>query len=255
MKLCSQPTGLAIFLLLAAVACGSDQAGAPAANEEEEASAPVAEVLGSVEGRLFFGDDRPPVRKVQVTKDHAVCGTQKESEMFMIADSGGLANVVVEIQGIAAPAGALPSDTVTVEQQGCDYKPHVQAVFAGPDGVTLNIKNSDGILHNIHGWFGEETAFNLAQPPALTDLSTEVDTSGGPLKVVCDVHEWMSAHVVFVDHPFFAVTDAEGNFHIEGIPVGTYTITAWHEALGELEKTVTITDGGVATVDFEILPR
>ncbi len=253
MKMRCQPKGLAVFLLFATVACGADQSGAPVVNEGT--SAPVAEVLGSVEGRLFFGEDRPPVRKTQVTQDHAVCGAQKESEMFMIADSGGLANVVVKIEGVAAPTGAQPSDTVTIEQQGCEYRPHVQAVFAEPDGVTLNIKNNDGILHNIHGWFGEETAFNRAQPPALTDLAHPLGSSTGALRVVCDIHEWMSGYVVFVDHPFFAVTDAEGNFRIDGIPVGTYTITAWHEALGELEKTVTITDGGIATVDFEILPR
>lgn len=117
------------------------------------------------------------------------------------------------------------------------------------------MKNHDGILHNIHGFFGDETAFNIAQPPALTDVDYPLGEGTDVLHMVCDVHSWMSAYVFFADSPFFSLSDTEGGFRIDGIPVGTYTITAWHEALGTLEKTVTVTDGVVATVDFEMLPR
>ena len=56
----------------------------------------------------------------------------------------------------------------------------------------------------------------------------------------CDVHGWMNAYVGVMDHPFFAVSDADGRFEIKGLPAGTYTIEAIHEKLGAVTQTVTI---------------
>ncbi len=56
----------------------------------------------------------------------------------------------------------------------------------------------------------------------------------------CDVHGWMNAYVGVLDHPYFAVTDADGKFELKTLPPGTYTIEAWHEKLGTTTQSVTI---------------
>jgi hypothetical protein len=66
----------------------------------------------------------------------------------------------------------------------------------------------------------------------------------------CDVHPWMSAYVGVLDHPFYAVSAADGAFEIKNVPAGSYTIEAWHEAAGVQTQQVTVTEDGSVTADF-----
>jgi hypothetical protein len=66
----------------------------------------------------------------------------------------------------------------------------------------------------------------------------------------CDVHGWMAAYGGVVEHPFFAVTSADGKYEITGLPAGTYTIEAWHERFGVQTQTVKVADKGSATAAF-----
>lgn len=241
-------------LALAAIVATAFLAPAGAAPAEETPSTTTVET-GGVSGRVFFGAGTPPIRKIQVSLDQGVCGATKMSPQFVISDSKGLGNVVVKIEGVEAPAGAEAATEVSVEQQACEYGPHVQAIHASEDGVKLHLFNRDGILHNVHGWVDDETVFNFAQPGMMQELQADLTVADGVINLLCDVHDWMSSYVVMVPHPFFSVTDADGNFQIDGLAPGSYKITAWHEALGTLEKTVDITEGGTADLDFEILPR
>ena len=72
-----------------------------------------------------------------------------------------------------------------------------------------------------------------------------------PFYIKCDVHPWMKTWVLVSDHPYFAVTDAEGNFSIEGIPSGTYEVVCWQEKFGKRTLTAEVTIGeGDTTKDF-----
>jgi len=72
----------------------------------------------------------------------------------------------------------------------------------------------------------------------------------------CDVHDWMNAYIVLLkDQPYHSVTDEDGRFALDGVPAGSYTLRTWHEALGEMTETVTVTDGETANVDFVIRPK
>jgi hypothetical protein len=134
---------------------------------------------------------------------------------------------------------------VVIDQHKCQYHPHVQAAAAGS---ALQILNSDPLLHNIHGYLGQITTFNVAMPIKDQKVNKKLDKPG-LVRVKCDVHSWMGAFIVVVDGPA-AVSGANGAFEIKDVPAGTYTVTAWHEKLGEKTAQVTVPASGTAAVDF-----
>ena len=70
------------------------------------------------------------------------------------------------------------------------------------------------------------------------------------MRIVCDIHSWMVSYVGVESHPFYAVSAADGSFKIANVPAGKQTVRIWHERFGQLTKTVNVTAGGTATVDF-----
>src|SRR5215212_544645 len=115
-----------------------------------------------------------------------------------------------------------------------------------PEPQTLNIKNSDPFMHNIHSLSEVNPAFNQAQPN-VDKKGLDVTNIKSPeyFHVKCDVHGWMSAYVAVFEHPYFAVTGEDGKYSFDAkqVPDGEYTLTAWHETLGKQEQKVTIKDG------------
>jgi hypothetical protein len=95
-----------------------------------------------------------------------------------------------------------------------------------------------------------ETQFNVAQARAGVIDSFRMKKEEVMLRLGCDVHSWMTAYAGVVNNPYFAVSDASGNFVIEKVPPGSYTIDAWHERFGEIKKAVKLTAGGTAPVEF-----
>ena len=71
------------------------------------------------------------------------------------------------------------------------------------------------------------------------------------VRVVCDVHSWMKAWIIVTEHPYYAITDQEGQFRLENVPEGNYRIKAWHEELGEQIREATVTTDQDATINFE----
>ena len=75
------------------------------------------------------------------------------------------------------------------------------------------------------------------------------------LHLTCDVHRWMNAYLGIVSNPYFAVSNTMGNFEIDKVPPGTYTIEAWHERFGPVSRMVTVKPGAVTTVDFSYMSK
>jgi len=204
---------------------------------------------GRVEGRVTFSGAKPKAEPRPITKDNATCGHgPKPSEQVLLGAGGALRNAVVTIEGIRRgkkPAAAPP----VLDQKKCDYIPHVQAVVSG---ATLDILNSDDILHNVHGYLdGKETLFNLAMPLKGQKIQKQL-TKPGLVSLQCDAgHTWMSAYIVVVENPYFAVTGADGRFALDDVPPGTYKLKAWHEKLGNLEQQVTVAPAATASAAFE----
>jgi plastocyanin len=150
--------------------------------------------------------------------------------------------VVVTVQG--APSRPAPGKVV-LDQQRCRFVPHVQAAALGS---ILEIVNGDPVLHNVHGYRGRVTAFDVAMPSRDQRVSRKLDRPG-VVAVRCDVHAWMTAYVVVTEGPF-AVTGADGGFAIRDLPAGRYAVTAWHERLGERTAEVVVPAEGAAAADF-----
>lgn len=171
------------------------------------------------------------------------------TESVVHDDQGHLANVFVYVKsGLPAKTWPVPSEAHLLEQQGCVYHPHVSGLMVGQD---LIIRNDDETLHNVHALPTANKEFNQGQPIQGMETTRTFDEPEVMIRFKCDVHPWMSAYMGVLEHPFFAVTGADGTYSIEGLPAGTYELEAWHEELGTRTASVTVTEDGSAEADFD----
>jgi plastocyanin len=207
----------------------------------------------TISGKVKFTGTRPTNPKIDMSEE-AACkakySTAPTAETVVVNANGTLSNVFVYVKA-GLPAGATypaPTTPVTLDQNGCRYHPHVLGIQVGQ---TLNIKNSDPLLHNIKSKAVKNRPFNVSQPNVTA--TPTVRTFNAPEVMVpleCNVHGWMNAFLGVLPHPFFAVTGADGSFSIKGLPPGTYTIEAWHEKYGTQTATVTVAGAAPKTQDF-----
>ena len=204
---------------------------------------------GAVAGTVRFLGTAPAPKLLTITQDNEHCGKKPlYSEELLVSASKGLANVVVFVDGVAAGKEAVKT-TVTLDNIDCRYEPHVVAMVAGS---MLKVGNSDPILHNTHARLPKSDVFNIALPMEGQIIDRTIDKMG-LMKVGCDAgHGWMSAWIASFDHPYFAVTDAEGAYSIPDLPPGEYTLVMWHEKLGRRTQPLTLSGADArADQDFE----
>lgn len=204
---------------------------------------------GTIKGEVVFEGTAPEPKKINVTKDQAACGKEKTVEDLIVND-GKIENAVVSLTDIKS-GKKLDTADVVLDQKGCHYTPHVLLV---PQGATLKILNSDGILHNIHTYSEKNPAINMAQPKFKKEIKTSFKESEN-VKLTCDAHGWMSGVAVVMDHPYYAKTDSSGAFELTDVPPGEYTLKVWHETLGEKTEKVTVEAGKDATVNFTLAAK
>ncbi|MEO8605170.1 MAG: carboxypeptidase regulatory-like domain-containing protein [bacterium] len=206
---------------------------------------------GSVSGVVRYVGTPPPRRAVAVTKDVEACGAApKAANDLVVADDGGLQYAVVSLQDMAR-GKPFPDTVVTLDQQGCEYAPHVVLL---PAGSALDIRNPDGILHNVHTGSDKNPPINRAQPKAKTSMSQRF-TEPEIISLACDVHPWMRGWLVVQAHPYYAVTDAGGRFTLSDVPPGEYMLRVWHERLGELTQPITVRARTSTTIAVEMAPH
>lgn len=219
------------------------------AEQADPPAAPPAPAVGRIVGVARFTGKVEPPAELHAHHDPEVCakGGPLIDERRLVAADGGLANVVVVLQGMPATAAEPDAAAATLDQRACRFVPHVQAVA---QGTPLAITSSDPVLHNVHAFLGKRTAFNLAIPVAGRTVTRKLDEAG-ILRVRCDSgHTWMSAYVAVVPHRYFAVSAADGTFAIGDVPPGDYKLRAWHEDLGAVEQSVTVAVGADASVSL-----
>jgi len=174
-------------------------------------------------------------------------------ENRMVSEKGELANVFIYIKkGLEKKNYPLPKEPAVLNQGKCMFHPRVQGIRVGQDFV---MKNGDPLTHNIRSFSFRNRAFNIAQPAKSEDRKKVFTRPEKAVMIQCDIHSWMKAYFFVMDHPYFAVTDAKGQFKIEGLPAGEYTLAAWHEEFGDQEVKITVAATGSSKVDFSFAEK
>ncbi len=208
--------------------------------------APVsAQQWGTLKGKFVLKGAAPTPDAINVTKDVEVCGKHNlHNESLVVGDGGGIANVVIYLslgRGTKAPA-AHPSyaETATAEvsldNHDCRFEPHVAAMRTTQ---TLNIGNKDPIGHNTKVDCVKNSAINPIVPANSNLMQKFPKAESRPVPVGCSIHPWMKGYLLIQDHPYFAVSAADGSFTIANLPVGKWEFQAWQEIpnyLTEVER-------------------
>lgn len=161
---------------------------------------------------------------------------------FVVYIDGPLTNAV-----IVPPPKEAEVSTVKVSQKRATFMPHVLPVMVG---TTVDWPNKDDIYHNVFS-YSEAKSFDLGlyKDPVVKSVTFD---EPGRVDVFCSIHANMSCVVLVLQNPYFAVTDAQGNYSIPNVPPGTYRLKAWHERLPSQVRTITVAPAGDLKQDFTL---
>ena len=175
-------------------------------------------------------------------------------EVELVNEKREIQNVFVYIQK-GLPTGKTypaPKKPALLDQQRSMFRPRVQGLFVNQD---FAMRNSDPIIHNVRSLSQENRPFNIAQPAGTPDRLKRFSDKEGPIELRCDFHRWMRAFIFVMEHPFFAVTDSQGQFTIKNLPPGEYTLASWHESFGENKQTIKAGVDGLKGITFTYKPK
>jgi hypothetical protein len=235
---------------------------------------------GTIRGTVRWSGPMPRIVSLVINKDASICDPEghktRDLERLVIGPDGGVANTVVFLKNITTgKAMDLPVSRQFLNQKSCRYEPHVLLV---PENGTVQIKSSDHVLHTVH--MSGAADYNLPFP-FVDQVISRTMTRDGVVHLHCNAgHVWMNAEMLVVPHPYYAVTDQNGNFELTDVPLGRYQIEAWHEGwkvVGQSSlydvltearvqrpifsepvtwsKSVTVSPGGTAEVHFVLSER
>ena len=201
---------------------------------------------GTIKGTVSYAGSNKKPKTLKMDSD-PVCGNSHSvppaKEDFILDENNNFKNVIVWLKysGDKIESGSVgnvvgqkkSNESVIIDQIGCVYTPHVNVVNTNQKVL---IRNSDKTLHNVNSKSKKNESFNSAQPAGVPDIEKTFNSPEDPFYIKCDVHPWMKAWVMVSDHPYFAVTDANGNFEINNVPDGTYEVMFWQEKLSNLPK-------------------
>lgn len=210
---------------------------------------------GTVTGTVTYDGKVPALKPLDVAAE-PICAkkhTTVPNEMLVLGAGNTMANVMVRVVS-GLPAGKTypaPAEPLVMDQQGCQYVPHVMGIMVGQP---FKVLNSDGVLHNVHALPNVNRPFNMAMPPTRKEATETFAKEEGMFVVKCDVHPWMRSYIGVMSNPFFAVTKPDGKFQIANLPAGTYEVEAWHEKLGTQKASVTVGAADSKAVSFKFAP-
>ncbi len=191
--------------------------------------------VGAVTGRVVFKGNKPTqgilYLKGTSPKDGQVCAANANllTEDLIVSDDGGVANVFVFLD--KAPVGykpEKPTEELKFDQKGCVFTTHA---FLCQVGQPISVLSDDDIAHNTHTFPDRNDPFNQTIKPKDREgiPLTYKKSEKNPLRVKCDLHFWMIAYHLPLDHPFGAVSGKDGKFEIKNLPAGAHEFRVWHE--------------------------
>jgi plastocyanin len=232
---------MCVFSLLSFVSLVSfvfSAAGSTAVLSAAGGSARSGTIRGHVEVRRV---PAPIERRPSVSEFGAPAGAAGRDQLER-------ARAVVYLE--SAPRGAFEQSEparAVMDQRNETFVPHVLAITTG---TTVDFPNSDHIYHNVFS-LSKIARFDLGRYAAGHSNHWRFDRPG-IVRVFCDIHSHMNAFILVFGHPFFAVTDAEGRYHIDNVPPGTYNVIAWNEGVSSDPRPATVPDAGMAELDFTL---
>ena len=204
---------------------------------------------GTIEGKVTYTGTPARQKPINMSEEPA-CAKQHATpitgESVVTGPNKALANVVVYVSAGANDESQVPQQAVTLEQQGCQYVPHVVAIHTGQE---LRVVNGDQALHNVHPVAKVNREWNKSQPSGAPPISEKYDKAEF-IPVKCNVHPWMRGYIAVLNTSHFDVTKVSGEFKLPNLPPGRYTITAWHEEYGTQTADVTIAGNETKDVNF-----
>lgn len=250
------PIGLAVAMWLAlvggefALAQGGTEAprpeetGATAEDGAAEGSAR-AEGRGRVIGRVTYEGRvarawmapetvwTPPTASLEAEVDPSAAPSPPA---IQITKDGGIRETAVWLESEAAKQAlrGMELPVVEVDQRGSVFFPMMVVM---PKGGKLVLKNSDGINHNVHLLSHRQEKNFLLRSQEEREVKLNHEDA---IRVTCDLHAWMRSSLVVVESPYYAVTDAEGDFAIENVPAGRYQIKIGHHRFKHEPKVIEI---------------
>jgi plastocyanin len=202
---------------------------------------------GSIKGKVKLEGKAPKLPPLDITKFKEVC-QNVPNETLVLGPGQGIRYAVVTLEGIAKGQAVEREVVHELDNVKCRFLPHVVAASVGQ---FLLFKNSDPILHTAHAFFQNgQPQFNVGLYPGRA--SRKPLLNAGIVKILCEVHPWMSAYVVVTEHPYHAVSDMYGDYEIRDVPPGVYKLKVWHESLGVQETKVEVKAGGASQMDFNL---
>lgn len=239
--------GLVGAAALGATACNSKSdkpggSGAGTAKPVAEAPAPTGQA--TITGVVTF-DGPLPAAEPWAGSSNPECKALREGTIqFVKVQDKKVEEAFVYVKdGLPKGSYPVPTESVPFDQKGCEFSPRVFGVMAGQD---IAGANSDKLLHNVKSpEFNQAFPFNTKKAMKLNDAAV-MST------IKCDVHPWMRAYAGVMEHPYFAVTKADGSFTIKGLVDGEYTVAVWHEKLGATEMKVKASAAAPGKADFAL---
>jgi hypothetical protein len=203
------------------------------AGEGEETTAAISTGTGwaTIRGQFVYDGTPPTPKPYDVNKEHNICtdgGKAPLQETLVVNDaSKGIKNVALYVRD--APrvheSAAPKTDPLVFDQKVCVFLTHV---LGSTVGQTIEIKNSDATGHNTN-ILG--SGFNQSIPEGATSPFVPRKEGAAPMKVVCNIHPWMTAYILTRENNYFSVTDNEGRFEIVNVPAGEeIELQVWHES-------------------------
>lgn len=210
---------------------------------------------GDITGTITLKGTAPAERELTPIRDTPDCsamypGALPKTRFYVVGAGGELADVIVYLKGVPSASTGASAAPVLLNQEGCLYTPQILAVQTGQKVI---VKNSDPCVHNVHTKPTANPESNQVQMAGGQDLTFTFDKPEPFLKFQCDVHPWMFAWVSVFDHPYFAVSQADGKFTIKNVPPGKYTLAAAHRKLGVQSAEIEVkADGAAQNFTFEV---
>ncbi len=220
--------------------------GDPVSADPQDKST-VPEVSGGIlTGVVRFEGDVPPPRRIQVTKDEAVCGVGAGDVQDVVVNDGWLAGAVVEltVRSEHVPEFVPPEEGFVIRQKNCRFSPRLLVAY---DGAELTIYNDDPVAHNVNSGL-----WNYVQSPGKEPLKETIRYGGQSfVRLTCNIHSWMETWVYVARSPYYCVTGEDGSFRIEGIPAGKRIRgIVSHSTLGKQRFTIDVEPGAALEKQF-----